>query len=1151
MHHLKTILVVLVMTVLLCFVRPAFGQAVFGNITGTVTDPSGAAVANAELVITDLERGISYSVKTNSVGNYTQTHLLAGRYQVKINAGGFSEFSATADVQVDATTRVDAQMALGRAASTVTVTTETPLLKVDRADVSNTLTDTEVERLPILDRNVTTLLLALPGTQLNGFQHASSDNPHGGLQVNVNGQYFYSNGFELDGTENHSNILGIAVVNPNPDSLQEFKVTSSNYDAEFGNVSGALLQGTTKSGTNQFHGSLFEYLRNDKFNAADPFTQLKPPLRWNQFGGSLGAPIVKDKLFGFFDYQGTRRRTGGALITTVPTAAERGGDLSALLGDYICANGTTSASPCANPFNVPTTENAVVPARAGMVFDPTSGNFDPVTGVFDGTGRKAISSGGRVNVLPVPNPSMVTLLGFLPMPNFGGPDDVANNFAAAFSEKFDTDQYDGRIDYNFSEQHHFFGRYSIANFTKDSPGAYGEVAGGPTAFHFAGRSLARNQSLALVYTYSLNPTLITDFRFGTYRYRIRVQPGGFGSNPASDAGLIGLNRGTPETSSMPAFYVQGDGGFNFGYSLTVNQCNCPLNETENQFQWVNNWTKQTGNHTIKWGVDVRRAQTTRIDSGNHRSGELTFDESVTGSADADSVAAGSATTGLGLATYLLGQPDFIARNFTGTGFYPSIRQTRLFFFGQDSWRATTKLTVNYGLRYENYLPQTGAKPGSGGSFDPTTGDVLVAGVGSVPANFGVKPYNFGFAPRLGLAYQLRSSTVVRAGYGRSFNAAGVGAVFGQNPELDPPVQFGQFLSAPNIYSPAVTNFLSTGPPLPPQFPIGSNGRFPLPDGVGVYFYFYPLDRYRIPLADFWNLSLQHEIRSDLTAEVAYVGNVGRHLFANRNTNQAVPGPGDFALRRPFTKFGLSQAVYDVCNCDNSSYHSLQAKLQKRTSHGLDFLLTYTWSKAMTNSEGGYNFSDNYNIRGDHGPASWDHTHALTLLHTWDLPFGKQRRWASNTSKAADAFIGGWRFSGVTTLLSGAAFTPFVSNAPLLNTDFNNVRPDIIGDPHVANPDRNLWFNPAAFTSPQQPFRNGTASKGSLRGPPQYLFNLSLSKNFVITEGKTLEFRWENFNAFNHTNLGLPNSTVDISGAGQITYAATDMRQMQWGLHFRF
>jgi hypothetical protein len=779
-----------------------------------------------------------------------------------------------------------------------------------------------------------------------------------------------------------------------------------------------------------------------------------------------------------------------------------------------------------------------------MVFDPTTGNPD-------GTGREAISSGGQVNVLPAPNASMMKLLTYLPPPNFGAPGDVANNFAAAFSEKFDTDQYDGRIDYNISQKEHFFARYSLADFTKNSPGAYGEVAGGPSAFHFAGSSLARNQSVALGWTYSLSPTLITDFRFGAYRYRVRVQPGGFGTYPAADAGLIGLNRGTLDTSSMPAFNVNGDGGFSFGYSLGVNQCNCPLSETENHFQWVDNWTKQSGNHTIKWGVDIRRAQQMRIDSGNHRSGELTFADSVTGSSDVDTVAAGNATTGLGLATYLLGQPSFIARNFTGPGFYPSLRQTRLYLFAQDSWRITTKLTLSYGMRYENYLPQTGTKPGSGGSFDPTTGEVLVAGIGSVPRNFGIKAYNLGFAPRLGLAYQLRPRTVLRAGYGRSFNAAGVGAVFGQNPELDPPVQFGQYLSANNIYSAAVPTFLTTGPPLPPTPPIGSNGRFPLPDGVGVYFYFYPLNSYRIPLADFWNFSVQHEINPTLTAEVAYVGNVGRHLFANRNTNQAVPGPGDYGPRRPFNKFGLSQAVYDVCNCDNSSYNSLQAKLQKRTSHGLDFLLTYTWSKAMTNSEGGYNFSDNYNIRGDHGPASWDHTHAFTLMHTWDLPFGKGRHWASKTSKAADAAIGGWRFSGVTTLLSGTAFTPFVSNAPLLNTDFNSVRPDIVGNPHVSNPNRDLWFDPNAYTSPQGLYRNGTASKGSLRGPAQYVFNLSLSKNFVIREGKTLEFRWENFNAFNHTNLGLPNSTVDVTGAGQITSAATDMRQMQFGLHFRF
>src|SRR5437762_2726082 len=345
--HLPRVTIPVVACIFLVFAvsSAGFGQAVFGNITGTVTDPTGAAVPNVEIAITDLDRGITYTTRTTSEGNFTQTHLLAGHYQVKVTAPGFSEFSASTEVQVDATTRADAQLHVGKAETTVIVRAETPLLKTDRADVSNTLTGNEVEQLPMLNRNVTTLVLALPGSQLNGFQHASSENPQGGLQINVNGQYFYSNGFELDGTENHSNILGIAVINPNPDALEEFKVTTGN------------------------------------------------------------------------------------------NAAERTGDLSALLGDYICANGTTSPGPCGNPVNVTTTEGAVVPARAGMVFDPTTGNPD-------GTGRQAISAGGQVNVLPAPNASMMQLLGFLPPPNFGGPGDVANNFAAGFSEKFDSDQYD-------------------------------------------------------------------------------------------------------------------------------------------------------------------------------------------------------------------------------------------------------------------------------------------------------------------------------------------------------------------------------------------------------------------------------------------------------------------------------------------------------------------------------------------------------------------------------------------------------------------------------------------------------------------------------------------------------------------------------------
>ncbi len=280
---------------------------------------------------------------------------------MQVEISGFATFIADATVQVDATTRIDATLKPGTAQSTVTVTGESPLLVTDRAEISTTLTGRELDQLPVLDRNVTNLLLVIPGVQLNSWQHAASENPQQGIQANVNGQFFTANGFLLDGTENQSAILGIAVINPNIDALQDFKVSTSNYDAEFGSASGALIQATTRSGSNQLHGSLFEYLRNDVLNAKDAFTLLNPPIRWNQFGGSIGGPLLKDKLFGFFDYQGTRRRTGGSLITTVPTAAERAGDLTALLGDYVCSDGSTSTSGCASPAYVTTTEGNQAP----------------------------------------------------------------------------------------------------------------------------------------------------------------------------------------------------------------------------------------------------------------------------------------------------------------------------------------------------------------------------------------------------------------------------------------------------------------------------------------------------------------------------------------------------------------------------------------------------------------------------------------------------------------------------------------------------------------------------------------------------------------------------------------------------------------------
>jgi hypothetical protein len=753
-------------------------------------------------------------------------------------------------------------------------------------------------------------------------------------------------------------------------------------------------------------------------------------------------------------------------------------------------------------------------------------------------------------------------MNYLPGPNIPGAG-TGDNYIASGSEKFDSDQVDGRVDYNFSDKLHFFGRYTIADFDLSAPGAYGTEAGGPAlnGVNFAGSSLDRNQSLALGATYTLSSSLITDFRFGFYRYRIRVQPNGVGTTPATDAGFPGLNLGTTETSGMPAFYINGNGGFDFGYALEVNQCNCPLKETENHFQFVNNWTKTRGNHTFGWGVDIRRAQQQRIPSDSHRSGEISFTDGVTGNADVDAIASSGAapsglTTGSALASFLLAQPSTFARYFTGVGYHPGLRQTRLFFYGQDSWRVTSKLTFNYGLRYENYLPQTAASPGGAGSFDPNTGEVLVAGVGSVPLNMGVQAYNLGFAPRLGLAYQVMEHTVVRAGYGRSFTPAGLGAVFGQAPDYDPPITNPQQNVQANNYSP-VFNLLN-GPPVIPNPVVGSNGRYLLPDGLNVYYFFNPPSSYRVPLADSWNLAVQHQFNPSLTAEVAYVGNVGRHLYINPNVNQAAPDPNctvatcsDFNLRRLyFQKFGLEQGLYEICNCDNSSYHAMQLKVQKRATRGLDFLVTYTYGKAMANSETGGAFSNNLNWWQDHGPANYDRKQALIISHNYQLPFGRGRHWGSGISKAEDLILGGWNFSGISTFESGLPFTPQVFNAPLLFADFNSVRADQVGDPHVSNPSANLWFNPAAFVYPQGVGRNGDVHHNALRGPGFDELDLSLGKIFAITEAKTLEFKWEVFNAANHVNLANPNNYIDGSNPGQI-FAAAAMRQMQFGLHFRF
>ena len=532
------LLVLLALVALAFNCQIAVAQQVSGSIYGTVTDQTGAAVPNAKVTITDQDKGTKFDVTTNEAGNYTKDRLIPGTYTVEVEGTGFRKaVSRDVRVNVDNAARVDIALQVGNVSEQVEVSAAAPLLQSDRADVATTLTSKQLIDLPSFNRNFQSYELLLPGTNVLGWQHASSENPQGSVQIQVNGQHFAGTGFQLDGTDNQDPILGIIVINPNIDSVTETKISSQNYDAEFSYTGSGLMNVSTRSGTNDWHGSAFEYLQNNSPGfqsfARNPFNSAEntyvPPVKWNQFGGAIGAPIIKNKLFVFGDAQLTRRRTGSSVKTSVLTAAARAGNFN----EYL--------QPIAGAPNVQTTEGATVPLQRNMIFDPTTG--DPNTGV----GRQVFSSGGIVNAIPQSrlSPQALAILSYVPLPNAPGDPGKAfnNNFVATGSEAFDTNNWDTRGDWFMNEKSSMFGRYSEQKFNKFAPGAFGLLAGGPALDNigFAGTSDVKNQSLSVGYTRTFSPTLIGDFRFGWMRYRVNVLPNGLGTSPAADAGIPNLN----------------------------------------------------------------------------------------------------------------------------------------------------------------------------------------------------------------------------------------------------------------------------------------------------------------------------------------------------------------------------------------------------------------------------------------------------------------------------------------------------------------------------------------------------------------------------------------------------------------------------------
>ncbi len=1067
-----------------------FGQAVSGTITGMIDDASGGRVPNAKVTLVEVGKGIQFTTETNELGYYTRALIPPGNYTISVEATGFkTAVRENVVLSVDSTVRLDLTLEVGQLVERVLVSDVPPLLKSERADVSTVVETRMIAELPTLNRNFAGLQLLIPGTMKDTGQTGIAENPQGSVSLSSNGQPNGARNMQLDGVDNNETVLGGNVVIPTMESIREFKLTTTGYDAEFGRAGGAVTQVETKSGDNEFHGSMFEFFRNDKTNARNSFTEFTgpPPFKWNQFGGSLGGPIRRNKTFFFGDYQGAQQRLGNTRLVTVPTAEMRAGNLSQFRDSA---------------------------GRAIPIYDPLSGNLD-------GSGRTPFEG----NIIPAYRISQVAknLMALLPPPTFPG--QVENNYVASGTTKFDTNQFSGRIDHYFGENTRLFGRYIFFDADIYAPPIYGPQGGG-TAVQtgVGGYSKGRNQNFSLNLNHVFTPTVLMDWRYGYSRYRVNVRQPDFGTSLSDQVGIPNVNLGGIDTSGLARINVNGIGSFSMGGGAA---CNCPLDEVMNYHQWATNLSWIKGSHTTKLGADIRRFWNFRRSDGGRR-GVFNFDPAVTG-------LPGLSPSGIGMATFLQGAVSSYSRVWS-MGRNDEF-ETHMFFYAQDQWKITPKLTLNYGLRYEVYTPPA-ARPGMGSNLDLSTGYMLVSGLGGNSNSAGIQLDPNNIAPRLGITYLAGKKTVLRLGVGRSY--------FPNVYAITISGQIWPFFTTQSLTSPVTYGYLfnvSAGAP-PYSFPtIPQDGKIKMPDGISTLTI--PFDR-QTSYIDSWNFTIQRELARNLSLELAYVGNVGHHLYYNNNVNQAYPGPGPLNPRRVYwNKFGWSQRIQNRANAGSSNFHSFQAKATQRMTRDLSFIASYTFSKTM--DFGTYDaVTDGNNFRNDHGPADRDRTHILTLGHVYELPFGPEKRFASNVTGVAKQIIGGWKFAGITVLESGLPFSPYWSTTAPVNTDFQRLRPDLIGDPGVSDPTRDGWFSPKAFAVPTG-YRMGTAGRNILRGPHYYTADWALFKDFRITERMQLQFRTEAYNTFNTTHLAIPVNTVDSPTASTITGTVDAMRQMQFGL----
>jgi hypothetical protein len=1081
-----------------------YAQVDTATIVGTVQDASGAVVPGASVTATSVGTNIKTSTRTDNSGNYVITPLKIGGYAVSVETQGFKlETRSGVVLQVQDRLRVDFTLQVGAMTEAVNIAAEVPLVQTESTALGNVIGSRQITELPLNGRDYTQLATLTAGVTkitengggINGSTSASNGNAGGAFAVN--GTRGNLNNFMLDGVDNNSNDNAGNILRTSVDAIEEFKVQTSNYSAEFGRSGGAVINATIKSGTNEFHGAIFEFLRNSALDARGFFEapdQPKAPFKQNQFGGALGGPIVKNKLFFFGDYQGTRVSAATNGIWSVPQPAEIGGDFSALLGSQVATD----------PLGRPVYQN--------QIFDPAS-----TTTVNGSVVRTPFPN----NIIPASrlDPIAHNVAALYPAPN--GPGN-ANNYNVNAPGNDTIDQMDARIDYSISQKQQLFGRFSLSQRTRfQSPPLPGLADGGnySTGNYFEG-----TRGAVLAHTFTISPTMVNEVRAGFNRNHYRDNIPAYGQKYPSEGLAV---PGVPDNPTVNGLTLFQPNGFRRigepGYTPTFS--------TSQEFQYGDTLNIIKGKHSIKLGPQVRFSQFNLFQVGQPRgrfsfSGEFTADDPSSGDG-----------SGIGLADMLLGDPSTAV---ISTLTYFGNRQRTYGAFVQDDYKLSSSLTLNLGLRYDYTTPITEAHNRQS-NFDFATGQLVVAGKNGASDGL-VTTDKADFAPRLGLAYSPFKSrkTVVRAGYGRFFSY--------QEIRTGDPLQLGYnlpFFFEPSFVSDGITPILTV------------SGGFPSLNLNQAKFAGVTSNDSRLhaPVTDEWNFNIQQQLPSDLLVEVAYVGAKGTHLQVLVDHNQdPTPGPGDVQSRRPYPQYGPFTSIEDH---GNSSYHALQLKAEKRLSHGLMFLTAFTYSKSINdqpeiccNSPWPQN---SYNLRSEKGLSDFDQRRRWVSSFDYELPVGKGRAFLNN-NRAADLAFGGWHVGGIFTLHSGFAFSPLIGYDPS-NTGSNGLlRTDRIANGNLSPGKRtpDLWFDINAFPVPNG-YAFGNAGKNILDGPGGITSDISIRKLFLLTERTNLEFRSEFFNAFNHAVFAQPDNyiTDGPGAAGVITSTVIPQRQIQFALKLRF